>query len=71
MFSFTYTEKDEHMNNQQEKKLFAFKLAEKKAETRAKPEVQWKTRDGVAAAGCSFPSERYAVRTGSDTGVYC
>ena len=71
MFSFNYTEKDAHMKNQQEKKLFAFKLAEKKTETQAKPEAQWKTRDGVAVAGCSFPSERYAVRTGSDSGVYC
>ncbi|MNL83009.1 hypothetical protein D3C87_2105430 [compost metagenome] len=71
MFSFTYTEKDEQMNNQQEKKLFAFKLAEKKTETQAKPEAQWKARDGVAAAGCSFPSERYSVGAGGDSGVYC
>ena len=55
----------------QEKKLFAFKLAEKKVQP-AQPQAQWKTRDGVAVAGCSFPSERYTAGTaGKDTGVYC
>ena len=59
------------MNNQQEKKLFAFKLVDKKAAAQVKPEPQWKTRDGVATAGCSFPSERAAGRWTADSGVYC
>ncbi|UMR28788.1 MULTISPECIES: hypothetical protein [unclassified Massilia] len=50
-------------------KVFAFKLAEKKAQ--AKPQAQWKARDGVATAGCSFPSERASSRFGSDNGLSC
>ncbi|WP_256077437.1 hypothetical protein [Massilia sp. YIM B04103] len=51
-------------------KVFAFKLAEKKAQT--KPQVQWKARDGVATAGCSFPVERASSRAGSpDFGIIC
>ena len=56
--------------NQVEKKLFAFKLVEKKAE-QTKSEVQWKARDGVATAGCTFPSERYGTRWSRDGGMYC
>ncbi|NVE00280.1 hypothetical protein [Massilia sp. BJB1822] len=51
-------------------KVFAFKLAEKKAQ--AKPQAQWKARDGVATAGCSFPVERASSRAGSpDFGISC
>ncbi|MBB3118354.1 hypothetical protein [Pseudoduganella violacea] len=51
-------------------KVFAFKLAEKKAQ--AKPQAQWKVRDGVATAGCSFPVERASSRAGSpDFGISC
>jgi hypothetical protein len=39
------------MKKQNPSKLFAFKLAEKKAKE-VKP-AQWKARDGVATAGCS------------------
>ncbi|UMR28789.1 hypothetical protein MJ904_16840 [Massilia sp. MB5] len=54
----------------QANKLFAFKLAEKKAQ--AKPQAQWKARDGVATAGCSFPVERASSRAGSpDFGIIC
>ncbi len=70
LFTFNYHKKDEHMKNQKEKKLFAFKLAEKKAQA-TKPDAQWKAREGVATAGCSFPSERYSTRVGTDNGVYC
>ena len=57
------------MIKQNETKLFAFKLAKKTQE--AKPEAQWKAREGVATAGCTFPSERYSTVRGRDNGVYC
>jgi hypothetical protein len=37
---------------QGEKKLFAFKLAETRDETRA-TQGQWKARDGLSVAGCT------------------
>ncbi len=55
---------------QTESKLFAFKLAAKKAES-AKAAAQWKSRDGVATAGCTFPSERYSRPGSRDNGIYC
>lgn len=58
------------MKKQIEKKLFAFKVADKKAEAEKKPAAKWQVREGVASAGCSFPSERAYVRW-SDSGVYC
>lgn len=58
------------MKKQNEKKLFAFKVAEKKAEAVKKPAAKWQVREGVATAGCSFPSERTRLTWG-DTGVYC
>ena len=59
------------MKNQQASKLFAFKLAEKKAQV-AKPETQWKARDTVAIAGCSGPDARSnSPRGGSDNGIWC
>lgn len=57
------------MKNQNQAKLFAFKLAKKTQE--AKPEQQWKTRDGVSTAGCTFPAERYSSTRGKDAGMYC
>ncbi|MBC3808788.1 hypothetical protein H8K52_15710 [Undibacterium seohonense] len=60
------------MKNQNTSKLFAFKLAEKKAEkTQITP--QWKVRDGVAIAGCSGPDAR-APRLWNgrkDDGIWC
>ncbi|NVE00283.1 hypothetical protein [Massilia sp. BJB1822] len=50
-------------------KLFAFKLASKKADP-AKTTPQWQVRDSVAVAGCTFPAERYP-RLGKDIGIYC
>lgn len=57
------------MNKKNETKLFAFKLAKKNQET--KTETQWKVREGVATAGCTFPSERYSTTRSRDGGVYC
>ncbi len=57
-------------NNQ---KLFAFKLADKKQEkTEVKP-AQWKARDGVAVAGCTFYQFDYKCNYNStqDGGVWC
>ena len=58
-------------------KLFAFKLAVKEDAKKesAKPDTQWKGRDGVSVAGCTdfrFPDNlRYGAGSGSDNGVYC
>lgn len=60
------------MKNQNQVKLFAFKLAAKK-EQEAKTAPQWKQRDGVAVAGCSGPDAR-ADRMGfpgRDNGIWC
>jgi hypothetical protein len=62
--------KDFKMNKQSETKLFAFKLANKTQEV--KPATQWKTRDGVATAGCSGPDARGDHRWyGRDRGIWC
>lgn len=58
------------MSNQNTTKLFAFKLVEKKAEQQ-KPATQWKTRDGVATAGCTGPDARMSARFGYDNGIWC
>lgn len=64
------------MQNQNQAKLFAFKLAEKR-DAQTQPSQQWKVREGVATAGCSWvdvdagllrASDRYV---GNDAGVYC
>lgn len=59
-------------------KLFAFKLAEKKEQNEIKSEQPWKVRDGVAVAGCTYygDPEDYNLRDSSrfnpnDTGIYC
>ncbi|HWT13325.1 MAG TPA: hypothetical protein VN231_11270 [Allosphingosinicella sp.] len=50
-----------------EKKVFAFKLADKN-------NGKWKAREGVSLAGCTDPTgqglHRYMTRTG-DNGVWC
>ena len=58
------------MEKQENTKLFAFKLAEKKAKE-AKPAPQWKLRDGVASAGCSGEDQREDGYWGRDLGVWC
>ncbi|WP_166887463.1 MULTISPECIES: hypothetical protein [Massilia] len=58
------------MEKQENTKLFAFKLAEKKAK-QAKPAPQWKLRDGVASAGCSGEDQRADGYWGRDLGVWC
>ncbi|AKU21617.1 hypothetical protein [Massilia sp. NR 4-1] len=55
---------------QAQPKLFAFKLASKKADP-AKTTPQWQARASVAVAGCTFPAERYARVGAKDNGVYC
>ncbi|WP_293631430.1 hypothetical protein [Shewanella sp. CG12_big_fil_rev_8_21_14_0_65_47_15] len=54
------------------KKLFAFKLAEKKqlSNVSSQKNDQFKAREGVAIAGCTDPTGRGLVRF-SDTGMYC
>ncbi|HEX8307965.1 MAG TPA: hypothetical protein VF645_06045 [Allosphingosinicella sp.] len=53
-----------------EKKTFAFKLADRAANGASK----WRTRDGVAVAGCTDVTGdgdlRYKLRLG-DNGEYC
>jgi hypothetical protein len=65
------------MQNQNQSKLFAFQLAEKRKQ-QAKPAEQWKIREGVSSAlGCTYvdvdagllrASDRYV---GTDAGTYC
>jgi hypothetical protein len=67
------------MGDQKKAKLFAFNLAVKQEE-KAKPEAQWKVREGVAVAGCTGPVnfENYresisvfGAYMGRDKGYYC
>ncbi|WP_199538740.1 MULTISPECIES: hypothetical protein [unclassified Duganella] len=58
------------MKKQNEAKLFAFKLAEKKA-VAVKAAPQWKAREGVALAGCSGPDARGPRNNIADTGIWC
>ncbi len=55
---------------QNDKKIFAFKLASK-----PKPDSKWKTRDGLAVAGCTDPTGdgdyRESAPPGRDNGVWC
>ncbi|MBJ7313428.1 hypothetical protein H7U20_24970 [Rugamonas sp. CCM 8940] len=60
----------EKMKNQNQAKLFAFKLAAKKDQA-AKVAPQWKQRDGVAVAGCSGPDARGDRLWGRDNGIWC
>lgn len=56
------------------KKLFAFKLAEKKQQAHvfSQKNTQFKARDGIAIAGCTLApvGNGHAPRY-SDTGMYC
>jgi hypothetical protein len=66
--------KDTHdMDN--EKTLFAFKLATDRNLEQATGDDKWKARDGAAAAGCSeylYPyNYRYDGWMGRDQGDYC
>ncbi len=57
------------MNN--EKKIFAFKLAEKKEQEKEKAETaKWKAREGVSLAGCTDRTGGWNVRY-DDNGIYC
>ncbi len=61
------------MNN--DKKVFAFKLAEKK-ETEKEKAAKWKAREGVSVAGCTDPTGvgdyRYdSPYYGRDNGIWC
>lgn len=57
---------------QKHPRSFAFKLAEKPAKS-TQPEAKWKTRDGLATAGCTghWTNERYTGNSHTDTGQYC
>jgi len=57
------------MKKQNETKLFAFKLSEKAQTTKA--EKQWKSRDGVATAGCTGPWAQGYDRWGNENGIFC
>jgi hypothetical protein len=56
-----------------EKKLFAFKLADKQA--KRADQNKWKARDGVAVAGCTLsavsPGFQIGATTNFDTAVPC
>ena len=58
------------MNNH--KKIFAFKLAEKKEKAAT---AKWKAREGVSVAGCTDPTGngdfRESLFIGRDNGVFC
>lgn len=58
------------MKEQNDKKLFAFKLAEKKKP--ANTQVKWKAKNGVATAGCTGPDARFRDPLGgNDQGIWC
>lgn len=60
------------MNN--DKKVFAFKLAEKK-EKETEKATKWKAREGVSVAGCTDPTGYGDYRTsrypGRDNDIWC
>ncbi len=60
------------MNN--DKKIFAFKLAEKKEKEQEKA-AKWQARNGVSVAGCtesdSWGNYRSSRSIGTDNGIYC
>lgn len=64
------------MQNQQQNKLFAFKLAEQR-DQKAQPAQQWKVRDGVSVAGCTLVDpDNFMYRNTDpfgdyDGGIYC
>ncbi|WKE64853.1 hypothetical protein PVT67_14445 [Gallaecimonas kandeliae] len=57
------------MTKQNNTKLFAFKLAEKKQEV--KSDMKWTARDNVATAGCTGPFTRASTTRAYDGGIYC
>jgi len=58
------------MKNNNETKLFAFKVAQKKNAVKA--ETKWTVRNGVSVAGCSGDDARGSHRRyGADKGIYC
>jgi hypothetical protein len=61
------------MNN--DKKVFAFKLADKKEDVKEKAATpKWKAREGVSVAGCTDPTGVGDYRwqgTGRDNGIWC
>lgn len=61
------------MNN--DKKVFAFKLAEKKEKQEKAAPTKWQAREGLSVAGCTDPTAdgmyRYSTTRVRDGGVYC
>ena len=51
----------------EQKKIFAFKLADKKEQTE---KAKWRAREGVSVAGCSDPGHVGDFREG-DRGLWC
>ena len=64
------------MQNQKQTKLFAFQLATQR-DQQAQPAQQWKVRDGVSVASCTYvDNDPVMQRAGSewgdlDAGLYC
>jgi hypothetical protein len=59
-----------------DKKVFAFKLADKKEQQDKTPRARWKAREGVSIAGCSDPAGNGNPREddwfwGYDQGYWC
>ncbi|WP_205519592.1 hypothetical protein [Pyxidicoccus caerfyrddinensis] len=55
-----------------DKKVFAFKLAEKKEKKEEAKTTKWKAREGVSVAGCSGPDARVDDDWwGADQGYWC
>jgi hypothetical protein len=58
------------MENQ--KKLFAFKLAEKQTNNGDRDNGKWKARDGVSAQSCTdIPGRTRSILTGGDLASGC
>ncbi len=55
------------------KKSFAFKVAEKVNVAEAQKKEQWKAREGVAVAGCTMGrfDLQWGSSRGQDNGLYC
>jgi len=64
------------MENQKQIKLFAFQLAAQR-DQQTQPAQQWKVRDGVSVAGCTYIDndplmQRATSEWGDiDAGLYC
>jgi len=73
---FINPRKDREMQNQKETTLFAFRLAGQRDQP-TQPAQQWKVRDGVAVAGCTYIDNDPLIQRATsewgdaDGGIYC